>query len=287
MIFLSLIEYMPSQRRLHYSTLNFNTMGRSRIGGRLLIGLIMAVVALFGYFNKSQVNPITGKTQRVSLTPQEEITLGLQSAPQMAAEFGGLYQDEQVQALVKKVGQGIVQNTEVKDGPYQFDFHVLADAETVNAFAVPGGQIFITMGLLKRLKTEDQLAGVLGHEIGHVVGRHSAQQMAKQELVGGLAGAASVALSDPNSPNGSAYIAQYVANLMNLKYGRDDELESDDFGVKYMIQTGRNPEAMVEVMEILAAAGGANRPAEFQSTHPSPENRVAKIKAAMAKYRNP
>ena len=111
-------------------------MGRSRIGGRLLIGQIMAVVALFGYFNKSQVNPITGKTQRVSLTPQEEITLGLQSAPQMAAEFGGLYQDEQVQALVKKVGQGIVQNTEVKDGPYQFDFHVLADAETVNALSL-------------------------------------------------------------------------------------------------------------------------------------------------------
>lgn len=262
-------------------------MGRSRIGGRLLIGLVMAVVALFGYFNKSQVNPITGKTQHVSLTPEEEITLGLQSAPQMAAEFGGLYQDQKVQDLVKKVGQGIVQNTEVKNGPYQFDFHVLADPETVNAFAVPGGQIFITMGLLKRLKSEDQLAGVLGHEIGHVVGRHSAQQIAKQELVGGLAGAASIALSDPNSPNGNAYIAQYVANLVNLKYGRDDELESDDFGVKYMVETGRNPEAMVEVMEILAAAGGPDRPAEFQSSHPNPENRIAKIKAAMAKYRNP
>ena len=261
-------------------------MQRSRIGGRLLIGIIMAVVALFAYFSKTQVNPVTGKKQQVSLTPQEEVAIGLQSAPQMAAEYGGLYRDEKVQFLVKKVGQGIVQSTEAKDSPYQFDFHVLADPETINAFAVPGGQIFITMGLLKRLKTEDQLAGVLGHEIGHVIGRHSAQQMAQQELIGGLAGAASTVLTDSNSPSSGAYIAQYVANLMNLKYGRDDELEADDFGVKYMVQTGRDPEAMVQVMEILAEAGGPNRPAEFQSTHPNPENRIVKIKEAMAKYRN-
>jgi len=261
-------------------------MQRSRIGGRLLIGIIMAVVALFGYFSKTQVNPVTGKKQQVNLTPEEEVAIGLQSAPQMAAEYGGLYRDEKVQFLAKKVGQNIVQNTEAKNSPYQFDFHVLADPETINAFAIPGGQVFITMGLLKRLKTEDQLAGVLGHEIGHVVGRHSAQQMAKQELIGGLAGAASTVMTDPNSPSSGAYIAQYVANLMNLKYGRDDELEADDFGVKYMIQTGRDPEAMVQVMEILAEAGGPNRPAEFQSTHPNPENRIVKIKEAMAKYRN-
>lgn len=261
-------------------------MERSRMGGRLLIGIIMAVVALIGYYSKTQVNPVTGKKQRVNLSPEEEVRLGLQSAPQMAAEYGGLYQDEKVQFLVKKIGHDLVQNTEAKNSPYQFDFHVLADPETINAFALPGGQIFITMGLLKRFKTEDQVAGVLGHEIGHVVGRHSAQQMAKQELLGGLAGAAGAAMSDPTSPNGSAYIAQYVANLMNLKYGRDDELEADDFGVKYMIQTGRNPEAMLDVMKILAEAGGPNRTAEFQSTHPNPENRIIKIKEAMAKYRS-
>ena len=261
-------------------------MNNSRIGGRLLIGLIMAAVALIGYYNKSQVNPITGRKQQVGMTPQEEVALGLQSAPQMAAEFGGEYRDPKAQELVKRIGQSLVTNTEARESPYQFDFHVLADPETINAFAVPGGQIFITMGLLKRLKTEDQLAGVLGHEMGHVVGRHSAQQMAKQELMGGLAGAASVAMSDPSSPNGSAYISQYIANLMNLKYGRDDELEADDFGVKYLLQTGRNPDAMLEVIDILAQAGGSERPAEFQSTHPSPENRVIKIKEAMAKYRN-
>lgn len=258
-------------------------MNRSALSGRLIIVLVMAGVALFSYYSKTQVNPVTGRKQQVNLSPQEEVALGLQSAPQMAAEYGGLYQDEKVQFLIKKIGQHIIQTTEAKNSPYQFDFHVLADPQTVNAFAVPGGQIFITMGLLKRLKTEDQIAGVLGHEIGHVIGRHSAQQMAKQELISGLAGAASIGISNGGYSDGA--IAQYVANLMNLKYGRDDELEADDFGVKYQIQTGRSPEAMIEVMQILDEASGGNRQSEFNSSHPSPENRIVKIKEAMAKYR--
>ena len=260
-------------------------MGKSRFGTRLIMALVMAVVALFGYFGKTQLNPITGEKQRVNLTPEQEVALGLQSAPQMAAEYGGLYNDEKVQFLVKKVGQKLVNGTEAKNSPYQFDFHVLADVESINAFAVPGGQIFITMGLLKKLKTEDQLAGVLGHEIGHVVNRHSAEQMAQQEFMQGLAGAASAAVSDPNSPQGSSYIAQYVANMMNLKYGREDELESDEYGVKYMVQTGYDPAALIDVMDILAQASGSNRQSDFTSSHPSPENRIVKIKAAMAKYR--
>ena len=143
-------------------------MERSRIGGRLLIGIIMAVVALIGYFSKTQVNPVTGKSQQVNLTPEEEVALGLQSAPQMAAEYGGLYGDEKVQFLVKKVGQGIVQNTEAKNSPYQFDFHVLADPETINAFAVPGGYVYFTRGIMAHFNNSAEFTGVLGHEIGHI-----------------------------------------------------------------------------------------------------------------------
>jgi predicted Zn-dependent protease len=93
-------------------------MERSRIGGRLLIGIIMAVVALIGYYNKSEVNPVTGKRQQVSMSPAEEVAMGLQSAPQMAAEFGGLYQDEKTQFLVKQIGRGIIQSTEAKNSPF-------------------------------------------------------------------------------------------------------------------------------------------------------------------------
>lgn len=97
----------------------------------------------------------------------------------MIKQMGGEYNDPKVTAMVERVGNKIVSNTEAGKSKYKFDFHVLADQRTINAFALPGGQIFITMGLLNLLKTEDELAGVLGNEIGHVIGRHSAEQWLK------------------------------------------------------------------------------------------------------------
>ncbi len=254
---------------------------------RLIIGLVMAAIAYFGYLGKSQNNPLTGESQKVSLTPEQEVAMGLQSAPQMAQEYGGLYPNQQVQDQVKAVGARVLQafNQElaVKNikNPYQFNFYVLRDEKTVNAFALPGGQIFITAALLGRLKSEDQLAGILGHEIAHVIHRHSSEQMAKTEFYQGLAGAATASAGDL----GAGQIAGYVANMKLMQYGRDDELESDEFGVKYMIRAGYDPGSMVEVMEILAeASGGGQDREEFMSTHPSPANRIAKIKEHIATY---
>lgn len=258
---------------------------------RLLIGIVMGIVALISYYSKNQVNPITGEKQHIDLTPEQEVAMGLQSAPQMAQEYGGLYNDNEVQQQIKSVGYKLVKQVvdEVKSKganvPYQFDFHVLADDQTVNAFALPGGQMFITVGLLKRLKSEDQLAGVLGHEIGHVIHRHSAQQMAKSDFYNGLVGAVATATSD-GTGMGGGQIAQYVAQIQQMKFGRNDELQSDEFGVKYLIKAGYNPNAMIEVMEILAEAGSGQQRDEFMSSHPSPENRIAKIKEHIAKYSN-
>ena len=261
-------------------------MNSGSLKARLFIGLIMGGIALFSYYSKMQVNPITGKSQAVTMTPQQEIAMGLQSAPQMASEFGGLYEYQKAQNGVKAVGMKLVNNSDAAKSEYQFNFHLLADDQTINAFALPGGQIFITVGLMKRLTSEDQLAGVLGHEIGHVIGRHSAQQMAKDELTNGLLGAAVAATSDPYSANNSGAIAQYVGKMITMKYGRDDELESDKFGVKYMLQAGYNPEKMIDVMEILKeASGGADRPSEFQSSHPDPDNRIKEIKKALEQYK--
>lgn len=258
---------------------------------RLIIGLVMAAVAFFSYYGKSQVNPITGEKQHIDITPEQEVAMGLQSVQTMAAQYGGAYPDYEVQQQVKAVGNKFVRLVEQEarargvEQPYQFDFHVLADNQTVNAFALPGGQIFITVGLLSRLKSEDQLAGVLGHEVGHVVHRHSAQQMAKSSFYQGLVGAVATATTDPYSGMGGGQIAQYVAQIQEMKFGREDELQSDHFGVKYMIEAGYNPEAMIEVMEILAQAGGGRQRDEFMSTHPSPENRIAKIREHIAAYR--
>ena len=256
---------------------------------RLMIGLAMAAFAYFSYLSKSSVNPVTGEKQKVSLTAAQEIAMGLQSAPQMAAEMGGETRDPALAQYVQAVGQKLVAKTEAANSPYKnnFQFHVLGDKQTVNAFALPGGQIFITEGLLARLdkdKFEDQLAGVLGHEIGHVIGRHSAEHLAKQELTQGLIGAVTAATSDGTGMSGQQ-IAAMVGNMINMKHGREDELESDKWGVKYAIQSGYDPEGMIRVMEILKEAMGNNRQSEFSSSHPSPENRIVKLREEIAKLR--
>lgn len=245
---------------------------------RLLIMLAIAGFSFFSYLSKQSVNLVTGEKQHVSLTQAQEIALGVQSAPEMAQQFGGVVDDPKVQGVVKRVGQKIVAESIAGNSGYPFDFHVLADDRTVNAFALPGGQIFITLALLTRLKSEDQLAGVLGHEVGHVIGRHSAEHMAKQQLTSGLTGAVVMGSGSYEM----ARVAQMVGGLINMKYGRQDELESDRFGVCLMAQAKYDPHALTDVMRILSEASGGSRLPEFASTHPDPGNRLQQIEAHLA-----
>ena len=124
----------------------------------------------------------------------------------------------------------------------------------------------------------------LATKLGHVIARHSAEKLAQMELAQGLTGAVTMATYNPNSPNGS-YIAQTVANMMQLKYGRGQELQSDELGVRLMLEAGYEPEALIGVMEILKQSAGPNRVPEMQSSHPDPENRKEKIQEAIQKYR--
>ncbi len=259
-----------------------NTQGRSRISGRLVIGGIIAVISIIGYFANSSLNPVTGRKQHIALTQDQEVALGLQSAPEMIQQFGGLSRDDRAMRLVETVGQKIVASLPPEAPQYPFKYHLLADSRTVNAFALPGGQIFITEALLSRLQTEGQLAGVLGHETGHVLGRHSAQQIAKSELTQGLVGAATVAGGSDGRSNTGA-LAQMVGQYVLLKYGRDDELESDRLGVDLMIRAGYDPKAMIGVMKVLEQASGGGHGPDFASTHPSPADRTEQINALLAK----
>ena len=253
--------------------------GGSKI--KLLIGAGIILFAVIKYCSSAEVNPYTGEKQHIALTEEQEIALGIQAAPQMAQQHGGLYPNENYQAFVDQVGQRLVNNSIAAQTNYKYDFHLLADKQTINAFALPGGQIFITYALFSKLENEDQLAGVLGHEIGHVVGRHSAERMAKQGLTQGIISGVAVGI-DPNTAQGAAAIAQ----MLNMQYGRDDELQSDDLGVRFMLRAGYNAEEMIGVMEILKAAAGPNRVPERMSTHPDPENRMEKIREAIEKYKN-
>ncbi|MBC7946004.1 MAG: M48 family metalloprotease [Burkholderiales bacterium] len=250
---------------------------------RFIIAGIMALIGLFTYFTATQDNPITGESQRVRFTPEQEIALGLEAAPQMAEQMGGLHPSDDVQNYVNTVGQTVVQGSAAKKSPYQFQFHVLADPKTVNAFALPGGQIFITAALLAQLQNEAQLAGVLGHEVGHVIGRHAAEHMAKGQLTQILVGAAGVAGSGDGGGQHAAMIASMVGNMINLKYGRSDELESDALGIRFIAEAGFDPRAMAGVMDILEkASGGARGGVEWLQTHPNPGNRRESIKQEIA-----
>ena len=249
--------------------------GRRGGKGRLIIGLVFAAFALFSYFSSKSFNPVTGEDQYISITPEQEIALGVQSVPQMIDQHGGLYQDIALQNYVDKVGYSLLRsNPQMKELPWEYEFYLLKDPRTINAFALPGGQVFITYALFSKLKTEGQLAGILGHEIGHVVARHSAQRIAKSKLTQGLTGAVMAASGD----YGSAQMAAMIGQIINMKYGRDDELESDKFGIILMSNAGYDPRSMIGVMQILAEAGGGSRQPEFFSTHPNPDNRIGRIK---------
>lgn len=251
----------------------------SRLLIRLAIGAIFAVFGMFNYFTNVSENPITGEQQRVQLSPQQEVVIGRQSAQQMAAQHGNLYPDRTLQDYVDEVGNRVVQNSTAKNSPYPFDFHLLRDPETINAFALPGGQVFLTAALLSKLNSEAQLAGVLGHEVGHVIGRHGAEHLAKQQLGSALVNAVGIAASDrPESGRQAAILAQAVNQMVNLKYGREDELESDRLGFKFMTESGYNPVGIVELMKILnSARGDAGGQPEFMSTHPNPGNRIEQL----------
>lgn len=252
-------------------------------GSRLLIGLVVAAVAVGAYLCRTEVNPVTGEKQRVAMSVEQEKVLGLEAAPQMAAEMGGVLDpaSDPAARMVDDVGERLVRGSNASRSPYAqtFDFHLLEDPQTINAFALPGGQIFITKGLYDRLETEAQLAGVLGHEAGHVVHRHSAEHLAKGQLGAMLAQAVGVAADDgQGGGRNAAMIAAVVNQVVQLKYSRQDESESDHYGIDAMADTGYDPRAMLHVMEVLRQASeGGQRPPEFLASHPLPETRLKEI----------
>lgn len=246
---------------------------------RLGIGILFALFGFISYCSNVVENPITGERQRVQLSPRQEVAIGLQARSKMADQYGGLYPDSSLQAYIDRVGEKVIQQSDASKSNYPFEFHLLSNPQTINAFALPGGQVFITVGLLRRLNSEAQLAGVLGHEVGHVVARHGAEHLAKQQLGASLVNAVGIAASDsPEQARQAAVVAQAVNQLVSLNYGREDELESDQLGFRFMTKAGYNPQGIIELMQILGSAKQGGQPPEFFSTHPNPGNRIEQLR---------
>jgi predicted Zn-dependent protease len=260
-----------------------------RIPVRLILAAVIALIGIGSYMMRTQVNPVTGEKQHIAMSVDDEKALGVQAAPQMAQKMGGVIdprRDERAR-IVSEVGRRIVAESDAAKSPYADNFHfrLLDDPETINAFALPGGQIFITKALYDKLENEAQLAGILGHETGHVISRHSAQQMAKGQLGQMLTTAVVVGASGERSDHARmAQMAAMMANqMLMLRYGRHDESQADGFGLRYMAQAGYDPSAMLDVMRILKESSKGSRQPEILSTHPLPETRLEEIKAILDK----
>jgi beta-barrel assembly-enhancing protease len=270
-----------------------NIVPRARAGQsnmRWVIALVIAAIGLIGYFMKPKVtNPETGETYRVAISVDQEKALGLEAAKEMIPKLGGALdpRSHPGAALVDEVGRKLVQSSGAASTDYagNFNFYLVNDPNMINAFALPGGQVAITRGLLDRLQSEAQLAGVLGHEIGHVIAQHSAQQMAKGQLGQMLSTAVAVGASGERRGQAAGMAAMMANQMLQLKYGRDHERQSDEIGLKYMMQSGYHPEGMLGVMEVLAEAARSNKQPEFLSSHPHPETRIETIKQFLAANR--
>ncbi|HYG63584.1 MAG TPA: M48 family metalloprotease [Thermoanaerobaculia bacterium] len=239
---------------------------------------IAALVACSLLMVSCSSNPATGKRQLAFISEEQEVAMG-READQQVVQSLGLYQDEEVQAYVNRLGQQLARESERPNLPWTFR---VVDDPVVNAFAFPGGFIYVTRGLMTHLSNEAELVSVLGHEIGHVTGRHSVEQMSKQQLaqIGFIAG---MLIKPELAQYGD--LAQTGLGLMFLKYGRDDEREADDLGLRYMVRENYDPREMPQVFDVLRRVSeqqGGGRVPGWMSTHPTPENRIERIESQLA-----
>ena len=230
------------------------------------------------------VNPVTGKKQFSLMSESQEIALGQESDPAIIAQFG-LYDNDAMQNFINSRGQEMAKISHRSNLKYTFR---ILDSPVVNAFALPGGYVYFTRGIMAHFNDEAQFAGVLGHEIGHVTARHSAQQYSNQ-ILGQALLLGGMLVSKELRAFGNE--AQTAMSLLFLKYGRDHESQSDQLGVEYSTKVGYDAHEMADFFKTLKAlSGGDGEVPTFLSTHPDPANRYENVQklatAEQAKYPN-
>ena len=239
---------------------------------RLGAGLLGAALVA-GQIASCARNPVTGKNEISLVSESQEIQMGQQAAQQVEQSIG-FVEDPELQAYVAAIGKRMAAKSERPNLPWEF--HVVNDA-AVNAFAIPGGFIYVTRGLLAHMNSEAELATVVGHEIGHVTAKHSVQQISKAQLATLGLGLGSILSSDVAQVAG---IASQGLGVLFLKYGRDAENQADQLGFKYALGLNYDVREMANVFQTLnrasEAGGGGGRLPEWLSTHPNPENRITR-----------
>lgn len=238
----------------------------------------LAAAALVLLVPACATNPATGERQISLIGEQQEIAMGREADQQIVAQLG-LYPDEEVQRYVESIGRRLAAASERPDLPWTFR---VVDDPVINAFALPGGFLYVTRGIMTHFDNEAQLAAVLGHEIGHVTGRHGVERLSKAQLAS--LGLGIGAIVEPEIAR-YADLAQTGLQLLFLKYSRDDERQADSLGLRYMVRERYDAAEMPEVFTLLdrvgSAADGGRIPA-WLATHPAPANRRERIAQEIA-----
>ena len=242
-----------------------------------MLRLVCALLLCSGLAACDRV-PVTERKQLVLISESQERTMGYNAARQIL-RTEPLLRDPAAQELVKRVGRRIAAVSGQPD--YDWEFHVIDNDRAINAFCLPGGKIFVYSGLLKQVKSEDELAVIMAHEVAHALARHGAER-ATLEMGARLGGALlQLALGDedPRIADIAGRVWGYGANLgLMLPYSRKHEYEADAIGLALMAKAGYNPQAAVTFWEGMRRAGGAKPVLAFLSTHPTDEKRVARIR---------
>jgi predicted Zn-dependent protease len=247
---------------------------KKRYAGFLLLFLLAA------WLITCAVNPVTGKRELMLLSEADELTLGKQTDEEVVATYG-VYSDAKLEAYINEIGQRMKGITHRPGLPYQFK---VLDTPVINAFAVPGGYVYFTRGILAYLNDEAELAGVLGHELGHVNARHTAQQYSRAQLAQLGLGIGMVLSEDFRKYAG---VANFGVNLLFLRFSRDNERQADDLGVEYSSRTGYDAYRMAEffnTLERMNPSSGANALPEWFSTHPNPVDRIGAVRRKTAEW---
>ncbi len=239
----------------------------------LKCGALPAVLFLTAIAGCS-TNPATGQKQLNWISTEKENSLGAEAAPKFVEQYGGDIPSESIHKYINDLGHRLAAVSERPD--LDWEFHAV-DSAVINAFALPGGKVFVTRGLMKELTSEAQLAGVLGHEVGHVTAQHIGQQMTRAIIITGIGVGIGVAgeQSDEDWLTVLGVGTSVGGGLYMLSYGRNQETQSDELGLRYMTHLGYNPIGQVQVMKVLKRASGGNgRGMEFLATHPYPDTRI-------------
>jgi predicted Zn-dependent protease len=242
---------------------------------------IFIVSIILSVLTACATNPVTGKKEFMLLSEKQEIAMGQQSDPEIIQYFG-IYEDDKLQKFIQRTGERMARVSHRPDLNYEFK---IVDSPVVNAFAVPGGYVYFTRGIMAHFNNEAEFAGVLGHELGHITARHSAQQYSNTMLA--QVGLAAGMIISPEIAQ-FADVAQQGIGLLFLKFSRNHEAESDRLGVEYSTKTGYDADEMAgffQTLDRLRQQAGADPTPTFLSTHPDPADREQRVRKLSAKWK--